>query len=276
MRLQPIPFNEVPWGEQVHSLGTVPSTMGVARQLAQEGAPHGTTVVAHAQTQGRGRHGKAWASAPGAGLYLTIVLRPPADRDMRPLTLVFGAATLAWVHALGVNQASIKWPNDVLVGEGKLAGLLMEVLTPTPGGPDSASPSGPTLLLGLGINLAQAQAAATALAAAEAYVGLGDLGIDASAGALLPSLLTHLQAGYAAWQSQGMAATLATFRHHHALTHAQVRAQAADGSAIFGTVQKVMPDGGLVLATPTGELTIYAGDVRRVRTLAAEPPSRAP
>lgn len=247
------------WRQQIDDVGTVTSTMEVARDRAAAGAPHGTTVVARAQTLGRGRHGQSWASAADAGLYVTVVLRAPMARDVRPLTLVFGAAVLAWVHQLGVTQAQIKWPNDVLVGDGKLAGLLMEVLA------DGAD-DGTTLLLGVGVNVAGRNEAHAQLA--PAYVGLQQFGLDAAAAGLVPQLVDALQHGYHAWLQVGMAPTLAIFAAHHALAHRPVRAQAADGSAIFGTVQGVAPDGGLVLATCDGEHTVYAGDVGRVRTVA--------
>ena len=246
------------WRERIVHVGTVPSTMEAARAQVALGAAHGATVVAQAQTQGRGRHGRAWASAPHAGLYLTVVLTPPAERDMRPLTLVFGAAVLGWVHRLGATRAQIKWPNDIVVGAGKLAGLLMEVLW-------AQTHRGPTLLLGVGVNVAaRAQAGADL---ASAYTGLEDLGITAPVDILLPQLVDALEGGYLAWEQTGMGATLAAFAAHHALANADVRAQAADGSTIFATVQTVAPDGGLVLAGEHGEHTVYAGDVGRVRTI---------
>jgi BirA family biotin operon repressor/biotin-[acetyl-CoA-carboxylase] ligase len=115
----------------VHWLESTASTNDIAARLAESGAEDGTTVVAEMQTAGRGRYGRAWFSPSGAGLYVSVIVRPgtgPYD-DENPaalLTLASGVAIAEAVRAATGLPAEIKWPNDVLVGGRKLAGILAE------------------------------------------------------------------------------------------------------------------------------------------------------
>jgi BirA family biotin operon repressor/biotin-[acetyl-CoA-carboxylase] ligase len=110
----------------VRRVGTTGSTNDDALALARAGAPHGTVVLAEAQTHGRGRQGRAWMSPPGENLYLSVLLRPAiAPHRAPPLTLAAAVAVCAAAAQLGC-RAAIKWPNDVLVDGKKLAGVLTE------------------------------------------------------------------------------------------------------------------------------------------------------
>lgn len=105
------------------------STNDDARQAGAQGAPHGAVFLADAQTRGRGRSGHAWFSPAGENLYLSVILRPNIPpMALPPLTLAVGVCVARVVdNALGVEgKARIKWPNDVYVGEDKLAGILVE------------------------------------------------------------------------------------------------------------------------------------------------------
>src|SRR6185436_9792131 len=107
------------------------STNDVAAHLAELGANEGTIVAADAQTAGRGRLGRSWFSPPGAGLYVSIVLRPSGDlsKTGNPsalLTLASGVAIAEGVGASTGLPVEIKWPNDVMIGRRKLAGILAE------------------------------------------------------------------------------------------------------------------------------------------------------
>jgi BirA family transcriptional regulator, biotin operon repressor / biotin---[acetyl-CoA-carboxylase] ligase len=111
------------------------STNDRARELAQAGAPHGTLVTAAEQTAGRGRQGRTWRAPPGSALLLSVVLRdPPA---LLPL-----AAALAVSEVAGAG-AQIKWPNDVLLDDRKVAGILAE-----------GRPQDGWAVLGIGVNVA--------------------------------------------------------------------------------------------------------------------------
>jgi BirA family biotin operon repressor/biotin-[acetyl-CoA-carboxylase] ligase len=104
----------------------VDSTMDEVHRLARAGAPAGTVVLADAQRHGRGRAGRAWASAAGDGVWMTLLERPsdPAAVAVLSLRLGLALAPVLAAHAPGVVQ--VKWPNDLLVAGRKLAGILVE------------------------------------------------------------------------------------------------------------------------------------------------------
>ena len=112
-------------GRRITYLATTTSTMDVARAEAAAGAPHGAVVFAEEQTAGRGRFGRRWVSPAGRNLYLTLILRPDAGH-LRRLSMVVPLAICRAVEAVTPLRPAIKWPNDVLVGGRKLAGVLIE------------------------------------------------------------------------------------------------------------------------------------------------------
>jgi BirA family biotin operon repressor/biotin-[acetyl-CoA-carboxylase] ligase len=106
----------------------VESTNTEANRLAQEGAPEGTLIVADAQTEGRGRLGRTWASPPSSGLYLSIILRPAHPADWFPrLTLTAGVAVASAIQQIGTTP-QLKWPNDILIADRKVGGILAEAV----------------------------------------------------------------------------------------------------------------------------------------------------
>ncbi|MBI2680849.1 MAG: biotin--[acetyl-CoA-carboxylase] ligase [Candidatus Solibacter usitatus] len=112
----------------VHDFATLASTMAEAARLAQSGCVAGTAVVADEQTAGQGRYGRSWHSEKNAGLYVSIVLRPVlAPESLPALTLALGLATaeaIARVTGLGCD---LRWPNDVMLGGAKVAGILVQL-----------------------------------------------------------------------------------------------------------------------------------------------------
>jgi BirA family biotin operon repressor/biotin-[acetyl-CoA-carboxylase] ligase len=119
------------FGRRIHWLDTTTSTNDVAAHLANLGADEGTVVAADAQTAGRGRLGRTWFSPPRAGLYVSIVLRPAVNLSTQSnpsalVTLASGVAIAEGVRKSTGLPAEIKWPNDVMIGRRKLAGILAE------------------------------------------------------------------------------------------------------------------------------------------------------
>jgi BirA family biotin operon repressor/biotin-[acetyl-CoA-carboxylase] ligase len=99
-----------------------------AEQLAAEGAPEGTVVIAEKQTQGKGRRGRNWFSPPSEGIYFSIILRPRISPHEAPkLTLMASVAVAETVLSLTQLRVNIKWPNDILINGKKLAGILTEI-----------------------------------------------------------------------------------------------------------------------------------------------------
>jgi len=116
-------------GRQISFFETITSTMHEAAALAAAGAPSGATVVAEEQTAGQGRHGHSWHSQPGAGLYVSVVLRLPLPADSLPvLTLALGLAVAETISRLTDLHPDLRWPNDVMLGEKKTAGILVQLI----------------------------------------------------------------------------------------------------------------------------------------------------
>lgn len=134
-----------PFASDVRWLARTASTMDLV-QAAAETAPEGLLVVADEQTAGRGRRGRVWASPAGAGLYFSALLRPPRQPSaMALLTLAMGVGVAEGVAAATGLRTELKWPNDVLVGRRKLAGILAEgVAVGTPA---------QAVVLGVGLNI---------------------------------------------------------------------------------------------------------------------------
>ena len=172
----------------VYALRTTDSTNRVALALADMGAPDGTVVVADAQAAGRGRLGRTWYSPAGAGLYLSQIRRLdwPAARAPR-VTLAVAVAAAQALEDLGLSPG-VEWPNDILLGERKVAGVLTELRT--------AGDRVDAIVVGLGVNVERLPAdaptdvreRAASVTEAMAAAGLAPVGRAAVAGALLRRL----------------------------------------------------------------------------------------
>jgi BirA family transcriptional regulator, biotin operon repressor / biotin---[acetyl-CoA-carboxylase] ligase len=142
-----------PLARHVVFFNTIGSTNDVAMKLAAD-AEEGTVVVANEQTAGRGRYGRTWFSPPATGLYVSIVLKPPAagaehDRVISLLTLASGVALADAIDSVAAIRAEIKWPNDLVVRGRKLAGILAERVSNAQQDTRTAMP----VILGYGINV---------------------------------------------------------------------------------------------------------------------------
>lgn len=117
-----------PWGELLQYYPRVDSTNTLAKQLAADGAPHGTVLVAGCQTGGRGRMGRSFHSPANTGLYFSLILRPScAPSQLMHLTCAAGVALSQAVEDLTGCQAGLKWINDLVCGGRKVAGILTEM-----------------------------------------------------------------------------------------------------------------------------------------------------
>lgn len=122
--------------------------MDAAAALVAQGAAHGVVVAAREQTAGRGRRGATWASPPGAGLYFSFVARPGDQRTLPLITIAAGVGVREGIeHATGLAP-SLKWPNDLLVGRRKIAGILAE-------GHGLGTPA-QAIVIGVGVNVHRA------------------------------------------------------------------------------------------------------------------------
>jgi len=132
-------------GREIHAHKLVVSTNDVIWELADRGAAEGTVVFADEQTRGRGRLGRTWWSPRGQGIWMSVLLRPPARGGSVPMTTVVGALAVAdAILAETRLPARIRWPNDVILDGKKVAGVLVEA---------RERPAGRELVLGIGINV---------------------------------------------------------------------------------------------------------------------------
>jgi BirA family transcriptional regulator, biotin operon repressor / biotin---[acetyl-CoA-carboxylase] ligase len=206
------------------------STNTRARELAAAGAPHGTLVTASEQTAGRGRQGRAWAAPPGRALLCSLLIRGPGEL----LSLAAGVA----VAEVAGPGALIKWPNDVLVCERKVAGILVE-----------GRPQEDWSVLGIGLNVA--------LDIADLPVALretaGTLGLGLAA---IEPTLAELLAALSRWITAPAATVLTAVRGRDALRDRSVSWQ--DGT---GTGAGIDDNGCLLVSTDGGVVALAAGEV---------------
>jgi BirA family transcriptional regulator, biotin operon repressor / biotin---[acetyl-CoA-carboxylase] ligase len=220
-------------------LRSVGSTSDRARALALAGAPHGALVTASAQTAGRGRQGRGWSTQAGSAVAMSMVLRQPP-------VLVTLMAAVAVAETCG-DEASIKWPNDVLVDGRKVAGILAE-----------GRPHEGWAVLGIGVNVA----VDLALLPDEVRERAGSLGRARSE---VEPFLSSLVVALERWLTAEPDDVLAAWRTRDALRGREV--SWAHGS---GVADGVSDDGHLIVALPDGaRTTLNAGEVHLGRLPAA-------
>jgi BirA family transcriptional regulator, biotin operon repressor / biotin---[acetyl-CoA-carboxylase] ligase len=235
------------------------STNADVRELAAAGAPEWTVVAAEHQVTGRGRLDRVWTSPPRAGLTFSVLLRPGDGVPVRQWTwlpLLAGCAVVDGVAAAAGLEARLKWPNDVMAGDRKLCGILLE---------RADTPTGPAAVLGIGLNVSTRtdelpSPAGTSLAIA------GAASLDR--GELLVAILDVLSASYNTWRSGGGAPgpLREVYAARCSTLGREIRVQLGPDSWVEGRAAGIDEDGRLVVDTPgEGERAFGAGDVVHVR-----------
>lgn len=230
------------------------STNDDAKRAARAGAPHGATWVAEAQTAGRGRQGRAWTAARGESLLFSVLVRTSCSpARLPPLALVAGlAARDAAARALGAADApTLKWPNDVLVGGRKLAGVLVESLV--------AGSRVEAVIVGVGLNV---HTRAFPGELAERATSLAQLGAASPDRAeLLADVLAGLERDLLPACARGLALVHARLAAADALRGARVRGDIGEGRA-----EGIDDDGRLLVRGDDGVLRRWtAGEVHLTR-----------
>jgi BirA family transcriptional regulator, biotin operon repressor / biotin---[acetyl-CoA-carboxylase] ligase len=238
---------------------SLPSTNTEAARLAIEGASEGLSVVADEQTAGRGRLARSWSSPKGAGLYLSILLRPKISQDYWPLlTFVAALAVGDAVSKEYLLETDIKWPNDLLAGERKFCGILAEVVETS---------AGRAVVIGTGVNLTSPAVpedlrdVATSISEAS--------GQQPDRDSLLSALLVQIDYWYSVLQSDGGPARLLNAWMARSSYAFGKPVRVRDGErTLEGITQGLDGRGGLILQQQTGEIvTLMAGDVMSLRAL---------
>jgi BirA family biotin operon repressor/biotin-[acetyl-CoA-carboxylase] ligase len=237
-------FGPVEW------LAEVGSTNLLLLDEARRGTPAGRVVVADVQAAGRGRLGRTWEAPPGASLLVSVLLRPALDAGDRPLVLT--AAALAAAEAVGRLSGldvRIKWPNDLVVADRKLAGLLAEAA-------DDA------VVVGLGCNVSWTDLPphlpdATSIAR--------EAGRAPRREELLVAWLVGFERRLAQLEAGAAADLLDDVRARSATLGRVVRVERLGRGEVVGTAEDFTPAGHLVVATGAGPVEIAAGDVTHLR-----------
>jgi BirA family biotin operon repressor/biotin-[acetyl-CoA-carboxylase] ligase len=228
------------------------STNVLVAERAQAGGPEGLVILAEHQTAGRGRLDRTWETPPRSALTFSVLLRPTVPAASWPwLPLLTGYEVSKALRAAGF-EASVKWPNDVLLADRKVAGILVERVE---------TPSGPAAIIGIGLNVGMT---ADELPVPEA-TSLAVEGVVPDRTELLGLLLDTLWEGYVVWQEGGEAAA-----GHLATSYAaacstigrQVRVDLPSGEPLTGTATGIDPSGRLVV----DGTAVSAGDVVHVRS----------
>ncbi|HEX6969911.1 MAG TPA: biotin--[acetyl-CoA-carboxylase] ligase [Micromonosporaceae bacterium] len=249
------------------------STNADAIRAAQAGEPAGLVIVAERQTAGRGRHGRTWQSPPRAGIATSVLLRPgesDPERGWLPapattygwLPLLAGVALAETVARLAAVDAGLKWPNDLLVGDAKCAGILAEAV-PT-------DPRPPAVVIGIGLNVTlraeELPANPTGLPATSLQLAGAKL---TDRDPLLRGLLRGLADWYDRWR-RAAGNPRASGLHEAYLRWCrtlgrEVRVLIPGGVELIGTAVTVDDSGRLVVRAVDGEHTVAAGDVLHLR-----------
>jgi BirA family biotin operon repressor/biotin-[acetyl-CoA-carboxylase] ligase len=240
--------------QQIRVIQVTGSTNADLLAEAVAGAPGGRVLVAEAQTAGRGRLGRPWVSPPRASLTFSVLVRPrdlpPARRPWIPL--LAGVAVASALRGSAAVDAQLKWPNDVLVGGAKLAGILAEQHRDA-------------VVVGVGINVTVRREelpapSATSLLLANAA--------DTDRERLLGAVLGQLEHWYLAWAGAGDADACGLrgeYLRRCATVGRGVRVELPGGRVLTGVAVDVDSGGMLVVRTPSGLTAVSAGDVVHVR-----------
>lgn len=233
---------------------SIASTNTELMARAAAGAPSGSCVAAEMQTAGRGRRGRVWRSAFASSLTFSLLWR--FDRGaahLGGLSLVVGLAVIRALRELGVSKdVALKWPNDILAGHRKLAGVLIE---------SQGDMLGPTaVVIGAGINVRLPDALKEAIDQAVTDVD-AVAGKTVSRNLLLAAVLRQLVAALDEFQRAGFAAFKEEWISFHAFHGKPVRVLHADGSAMESVVSGVSADGSLLVQQNGRELALSSGEV---------------
>ena len=244
-------------GDPCRYVESTESTNDLALAWAKEGAPHGAIVVADHQTAGRGRRGRTWHAPAGSALLFTLILRPRLDVGrLGLLTTALGIAGARAMSALGA-QATIKWPNDVVVSDRKIAGILVE--TRLSGADIDVAAAG------VGLNVRVESADLPPPVDAEA-TSLHEHAEDAPARAAVLDAFLHSLAPLLDEMRDDPAAVVHAAAELSAVIDRAVTVRMGDGRSLSGVARRLSPAGALIVEVEGREVEVGAGEIERLRT----------
>jgi BirA family transcriptional regulator, biotin operon repressor / biotin---[acetyl-CoA-carboxylase] ligase len=253
---EPLPFDlelsSARMGHPLLYLSEVDSTNWLLRKMAAGGATEGTVVLADYQHAGRGRRGRGWAAPSGSSLMFSLLLRPREITAQRIalLPVVLAVAIAEAIERSLSLQPAIKWPNDILIQDKKVCGILME---------SEVSGEGEmTVVAGIGLNVNQTPEHFSELPGATSLkIACGKV---VERGALLGSILQQIERAYSnfltGWQPHDAWRRRSAILGHHIIVYP------AGGPSWQGIAEDLAPDGSLVVVTPEGRYEhLHAADI---------------
>ena len=237
---------------------TVDSTNVEAKRKIVDGNKQDLLIVSSHQTAGRGRLTRTWFS-PEGGLYFSLVLRPRLGPQFAPLaSLLCGCAVAKGLQSLGIDHVWLKWPNDILVNEDKIAGILNELV--------SLDLVDSWMILGVGINLNIHIAEFPEEIASRSTSVIDILGTETSPETLLCAIINEIDRLLAIVEAEkSFSSILKLWRQMSGTLGRKVRVD--DGTKqIVGYAEDLLEDGSLVVQTESGRETVTMGDVTHLRS----------
>ena len=254
-----VPYLSTRWlGHAYHHHQQIGSTNDEALALAIRDAPHGTVVVAEEQTSGRGRMRRHWVSSSMRGIYMSILLRAPLPiRDAPQSTLVAALALVKVLKTTHNLSAAIKWPNDVLVGEKKVCGILTEMQSD----PELTR----FIIIGIGINVNQGREDLEGPFRYPATSVAAEVGGAVKRQEILVHYLQQFETDFDRFLTTGFASLLHELETASATIGRTISVQCGDAQCV-GKALGFTPQGALRLLGEDGrEQIIWAGDVSLVK-----------
>ena len=251
-------------GRALHCLDETDSTMRVAQELARQGAPAGTAILAERQTAGRGRLGRSFHSPAYQNLYITFLLRPDVNPTDAPAHVLAAAVAVAEAvaDAVGARDAvEIKWPNDVLLGGLKVAGILLELA--------SVGTRVDHLAIGIGVNLNVSREELPEEFRERATSLRSHRGQPIDRAAFAQRLCEALEPLLEGCERHGFAGVLPAFESWFRMRGRRVRVAGLGDDVVEGVVLGVDAAGALRLSCENGETRVVAGDVTLLKEATA-------
>ena len=241
-------------GKKIHYFDCLSSTMDLAMQLGMQEAPSGTLVLAESQTKGHGRLGRSWFSPKYKGIYLSLILRPPILPAASPiLTLMSAVSICEAIKEITGLDVQIKWPNDILIRNKKLAGILTEM--------NAEMDKVNFVVIGIGLNVNNDKksliAQSTSLKEQQAE--------EVSRIALLQELLRRIENNYLLLENKGSQVIVDKWRNFSLTLGKRVKVY-YQNKHIEGQAIDIDQDGGLLIRRDSGVICkVTCGDVMHCR-----------
>jgi BirA family biotin operon repressor/biotin-[acetyl-CoA-carboxylase] ligase len=242
----------------VRRFASLTSTNDWLLAQARRGAPAGLVALADHQRAGRGRMGRRWEAPPGRCLLLSVLLRPVAPTtSLFACTAAVALAASDACRALGGVELAVKWPNDLVIGEEKVAGILAESDASAPGG----RPGSVAVVAGIGCNVDWDGPPGTRATSLNAHATP-----PVARDALAAAMLDRLAARQALLDTdEGRRSTVAELRARCVTLGRRVRVEMAGNREVVGDASSLGDDGRLVVSTAHGDVVVAAGDVVHLR-----------